>query len=430
MRILLFLLFFLMLAADTLGLDLSLAPGLSVKNAFLYLIVAGIATETALKRNRRMELLSVIVPYALCFFYAVFTVVVIVLLIDYSGYRLLRSIISLKGGMADNLLVLLVFFYGVLTPKDALSLIKMMIWTVIAANVVTLVDVFNVPDLGLIHERLDGRIGGPIGESNQYAAFLALFLPASVALVLIERGARRMLAILGVAATLLALLMTASRGGFVGVFVGAALGAVFLRQFISGKTAVSAIGGLTALAIAAVGILYIAGYGDLLYERTIGLSTVGNSFDVSSGRTYIWGTALAKMFEQPVSLITGYGWDTYRQLRVFRFAPHNTYLNLYFELGVIGLLLVLFAFANVLRIARKSIQKAEPESATMLFAFIFGLIGILVAIFFVDIQSPWLFVWAYVGAAMRLSVPRHGSPKPMLGGGVRSQTRHRTERFA
>ena len=50
-RILLFLLFFVLLAADTLDLNLSLAPGLSVKKAFLYLILVGIAVDAALKRN-------------------------------------------------------------------------------------------------------------------------------------------------------------------------------------------------------------------------------------------------------------------------------------------------------------------------------------------------------------------------------------------
>ena len=406
-RFLLFLLFFVMLAADTLGLNLSLAPGLSIKNAFLYLILVGIAIETALKRNRRIELLPVIVPYTLYFFYAVFTVIVIVLLVDYPGYRLLKSVISLKAGVADNLLVLLVFFYGVLTTKDALSLIKMMVWTVIVANLVTVVDGFNLPDLGLIDERLDGRIGGPIGESNQYAAFLALFLPASIALVLIERGLLRMLAMLGVAASLLALLMTASRGGFVGVVGGAVIGAFFLRQFVSGKNVVLAVVATTAIAFVAVGIMYIAGFGDLLHDRIIGDSTGGSSSRISSGRTYIWMTALSKMFDQPTSLITGYGWNTYSQFRVFRYAPHNSYLKIYFELGVFGITMVLLAFANILRVAREGLRNAESDVAIMLFAFITGLIGILVAIFFVDIASPWLFIWAYVGVAMRLSVLRH-----------------------
>lgn len=403
-RVLLFLLFFVMLAADTLGLNLSLAPGLSVKNLFLYMIFAGIAVETALKRNRQMELQSVIIPYSLCFLYAAFSIVVIVLLIDYSGYRPLKSIINLKGGMADNLLILLVFFYGILSLKDAVWLIKAMVWIVIVANLVTVIDAFNLPDLGLIDERLDGRVGGPIGESNQYAAFLALFLPASIALVLIERGALRVFAALGVAVSLLALLMTASRGGFVGIIGGSAIAAVLLRQYISARVVLTAVGAIGVMAVLAVGVVSLAGYGDLLYDRFIGESVGGTKFTVSSGRTHIWATALNKMMEQPVSLITGYGWDTYFQFRSFRFAPHNSYLKIFFELGLIGLLLMLFALVNILRIARSGLQRAEAESTVLLFGFIFGLSGILVAIFFVDITTPWLFIWAFVGTTMRLAV--------------------------
>ena len=56
MRVLLVLLFLVMQVAILLNLDLSLAPGLSVKNAFLYLILLGIIVDTALRRNRDLEL--------------------------------------------------------------------------------------------------------------------------------------------------------------------------------------------------------------------------------------------------------------------------------------------------------------------------------------------------------------------------------------
>ncbi len=419
-RFLLFLLFFVMLLADTLGLNLSLAPGLSVKNAFLYLILLIIAMQTALTRNRNLELLSIVVPYALCIFYAMFTWVIVVIFIKYPGFSDLGSLINLKGGLADHLVVFLVFFYGVLNSKDALWLLQLMIWIVVVGNFISVVDDLNLPDLGLINERGDGRIGGPIGEPNQYAAFLAMFLPAALGLAMVQRGVRRGLAILGFATSVLAFMMAASRGGIVGVVGGAALGAVFLRQFISGKVIVSAIGKMFALAVVAVGVLYIAGYGDLLYERIIGISITGDSYNVSSGRTVIWVVALDKMFEQPLTLITGYGWDTYRHFPEFNLAPHNSYLKIFFELGLIGLVLVLVAFANILRVAREGLRQAESESAIMLFAFVFGLLGILVAIFFIDLYSPWLFIWAYAGVAMRLAVLQ--GELPVAG----ASHRHRT----
>jgi hypothetical protein len=43
----------------------------------------------------------------------------------------------------------------------------------------------------------------------------------------------------------------------------------------------------------------------------------------------------------------------------------------------------------------------------MLITFIFGLLSVLVAVFFVDLLSPWLFVWAYTGATLRLAISMH-----------------------
>lgn len=403
-KYLLFLLFVVTLVADWLGLNLSLAPGLSIKNAFLYLIFVGIAIETALKRNRRFELLPVIIPYSLCFFYAVFTLVVILLLINYPGYRPLQSAISLKAEFADNILIFLVVFFGVLVAKDALWLAKAMIWTVFFSSVITVIEASNLFELGLLQVSHDGRVTGPIGEPNQYAAFLALFLPPSLGLVMIERGGKRALALLGFAATVLAFLMTVSRGGIVGVALGAAMGTVFMRRFVSGKSVAigavaSVVGGLAALST-----LYFAGFGDLLVERFVDLSGAGNSWELSSGRTEIWSGALAKMFEQPLSIITGYGWDTYRQAFYFRYAPHNSYLKIFFELGSIGLFLIVFALVSILIIARRGLREAEGDNRIMLMSSIFGFLGLLVAIFFVDLTTPWIFIWAFLGTVMRISV--------------------------
>lgn len=405
-RFLLFLLFFVMLAADTLGLNLSLGPGLSVKNAILYLILLSIAIEAALKRNRDLELLSVVLPYALCILYAIFTIVVVLLFIDYYGYSARDAIISLKSSLGDNLVVFLVFFYGALTLKDATWLVKMIIWLVIAGNLISVMDALNIPDLGLIQERRDGRIGGPFGESNQYGAFLTLFLPAVVGLALSERGMRRKLAFAGFAVSVLALLMTVSRGAFVGAACGALLGAFYLRKEISAKLVTSTLGGLAVVGIVAFAVLTVTGYTELLFQRMID-HTFTSIDTASSGRTGIWTDALEKMLEYPHSLITGFGWNSYVHFP-FRLAPHNGYLGIFFELGFIGLLLVLAAFGGILRTAREglraAIRLASPNAEITLLAFVIGLFSILVAIFFVDLSNPWLFIWAYSGVVMRIAV--------------------------
>ena len=58
--------------------------------------------------------------------------------------------------------------------------------------------------------------------------------------------------------------------------------------------------------------------------------------EASSGRTEIWLNLLATMFASPITFITGFGWDVYWSMP-FRFSPHNHYLALWFNLGLVGL---------------------------------------------------------------------------------------------
>lgn len=406
-RFLLLLLFFVMLMADTLGLNLSLAPGLSVKNAFLYLIFAAIAVETALARNRKLELLPVIFPFVICVFFAIFSWLVMILLVKNPEYDPLRTLISLKGGFADHLFVLLVFFYGVTNAKDALWLIKAILWIVLSVNIVSVVDFFNIPNLDIVYEIYDGRLRGPIDEPNQYASFIVLFLPAIAGLAYIERGTLRLIAFAGFLISVLALLTTASRGGMAGLIAGGMFGAFYMRRFISGRHISTALVGTMALTLVASVVLYVSGVGEMTFGRLIGQSMSGNAFDASSGRTFLWAAALGKMLESPFSLITGFGWDAYRQIFDFRMAPHNSYLKIFFELGAIGLSLILIVLINVFSAVRRGLRDLKDDESVFLFAFVFGLLGFLVSIFFVDIYSPWIFAWAFVGVVLRLAVEQH-----------------------
>src|SRR5688572_31431821 len=127
-RRLLLLLFVVMLGARALQIDLSLGPGLSVKNALLYFSAMLIAIEISVVRNRKFELMSVIVPYSLLIIYAMLTVLVIILFLDYPAYQPRPAIIRLKTKLVDQFLMLLVFFYGVTTLKDAMWLLKWLVW--------------------------------------------------------------------------------------------------------------------------------------------------------------------------------------------------------------------------------------------------------------------------------------------------------------
>lgn len=402
MHILLFSLFFVLFASRTLGFDLSLAPGLSVKNAFLYLIFASLAIEAALTRRKKLELLPVFVPYAVYVYYAVMSWIVVLLLVDYQGYDLRPTLISLKSGPVEHLLVLLIFFYGTSDRTHGTWVLRNMVWLIIVGNVVTVVDTINMPDLGLIEERQDGRVGGTIGNSNEFGAFLAFFMPMIIAVYWTEKGFKKLLAGIGTLISGVAFLMAVSRGAIVGLFCGGALAAWYLRDLIPTRLMIRAGFGVVLLACAIVAGAFLTGYGELLMDRFAQFEAA-TLHKVSSGRTTIWITALESMLEHPVSLVTGFGWDAYKSFN-FQYATHNAYLLVFYDLGIIGLGLFLLVIRNVLATARAALVRDGLGAKPLLFAFVFGFFALLVAIFFGELYSSWLYVWATVGISLRIAV--------------------------
>lgn len=76
-RVTLLSLFVVLLVAQMFGLDLSLGPGLSVKNAYLYVLLIVLVVEFAVTKRedigheRRLGLLGVHVPFILLICYAI-----------------------------------------------------------------------------------------------------------------------------------------------------------------------------------------------------------------------------------------------------------------------------------------------------------------------------------------------------------------------
>lgn len=395
------------MAAETLGVKLSLAPGLSVKNAYLYVILLILIIEAAMRKGEgQIELKNVHIPFIALLSYATLSWFVLSLLQVYPAYGMYEYLIALKSGLIDHYLVFLVFFYGVRSTRDALWVVKYMLGIVVLSNIITLVDVYDIPDLGLIHERPDGRVSGPLGESNQYAAFLILFLPGIAVASWKALGLKRVVHFLGLLASLGVLVLTMSRGAIVGLTAGSVLGTFYLSHFLRPgqyvKTAI-AVTALTAITLIAIGYQY----SDLLYARFIEQSSVASIETASTGRSEIWSGMLSKQLEVPITFIVGYGWDTYTMMRrmgEFVDAPHNVYLHYLFTLGIIGLALFLTVVINIMRVTKKAIAMTDEFTRVQLMAFVFGFLSLLIAISFVDLYDPWPFVWAYTGLMMRVAI--------------------------
>lgn len=401
-RYLLLLLFFIMFVGGPLGLHESVVPGLSIKNALLYILFAALAIETTVTRNRKLEVPLVLVPFGLLFAYCFLSYLTVVFVVDYPNYDAVENGMRLKTLLLDDILMLLVFFYGALKVKDAIWLIRMAVWLVMLGNIVTLADVFKLPDLEILELGYQDRIQGFVGQPNEFGGFLALFLPATLGVFLSEIGVRRIVAGIGVLATFLCLLLTFSRGAFVGVVLGALFASVFLRELISVRTAITTAIIAILACVVAVPLLFAVGYGDLLLER-LDLGR-GSAYEVTQGRSSLWLTALSVMMENPITFVTGYGWNAYYNFRDLRLSMHNTYLNDLFNLGLIGLVLHLTVLFGVFVELRRRIVSASAFARSYLVLAIFGIAGLYVSMNFSDVFYVGVLMWAYIGLVLRVAM--------------------------
>ena len=402
-----------MFAATTFGWELSLAPGLSVKNAFLYLLILIYMIETAVLHNRRFELPSVLVPFGLLVGYCILSWFTVAFVVQLANYPTLEMGISLKSNRFDHLMLFLVFFYGLSSTKDVLSLLRTFLWILVLGNVITMIDGFNIPDLGIIQQREDGRLGGPMGESNQYGALLAATLPAMIAL-LWDPQTKKLFAFFAVLVSIVALLLSSSRGAFVGIIVGSVFSIYYLRRYISMRhVAIGTIVSLATITLMIIVLLSTDLVGDLIQRFLDTLS--GGSYERSSGRTEIWSTALQQMFEQPFSIFSGFGWDAYDHINKTRFGTHNVYLNHLFNLGLPGLTLYCLLIYKLLSSCRAAISNATGPARNQLIAFIFGFTSLSIVLFFVDLYKAWIWVWAYTGMVMRLVVVFGAASRTEIG---------------
>lgn len=409
-RTILLTLFALLFIADTLGIDLVLVRGLSAKNIVLYLFLLGILLDSILDTNpKKIELLEVHLPFVALIAYSliawVFFTHANILELSYhtkgDQFTELKSFLHIKSLLIDRYAFLLAFFYGVVTIDDSRWVMKRIIWLIIAGNVVTLIDAFNIPDLGIIHQRDDSRVSGPLGESNQYAAFSLLFLPSMAILAIISRGVERVRYTFGTLATVTVIILTTSRGAIVGLAMGLMAGLFFMRHNIGAAGMAKVIAGLTVAVAVAVAVASI-GFSDLLTERFVNRTRASDLTTVTSGRSDNWVGFVKIQLAEPITFLFGYGWGM--SMKLYHVASHNTYLEYIFELGIIGLLILFRLLWGIIRVTRRAIDRTTGDVQAELGAFLIGFSSLCIAIFFVNLFTPWYYIWAFCGLMMRTAL--------------------------
>lgn len=400
------------------GWGMTLAPGLSLKNFLLYVVLIAIGVRAAAVR----QALVIDLPQIHLLFGALILIAFLSwafnsLIGSYVNYSPLTALVAWKGFLLDHYLFFLLFFLGLRSRPDILWLQKWILVFISIGNILTVSDAYNMPDLSFIETRHDGRVQGPLGQANSYGLFLAIFFPILIARAWSETGAWRLAFSVGAAATLWTLMLTVSRGAFVGLAVGSLFAAFYLRQFLNANY-VKRILVIGLIALLGATIVMGEQYRSLIMKRTAVTAETGDAFEMTSGRTWIWARAIRIMLDEPLSLVTGFGWNT--NLDAIGVATHNFYLWRFFELGIFGLLIFLGLMYAILYWARRAISVCCIDDLLIpqLFGFVFGFSVLLVGLMAGDFYAPWYFLWAYTGLAMRAAAvsvvaPQSSSAKPI-----------------
>ena len=246
-------------------------------------------------------------------------------------------------------------------------------------------------------QRYGARLGTGLSETNYLAANLVLVIPVTFAIAATQTDPKRRKLWIGAGLILvLALLLTASRGGFLGLMVAGVVFA-YRRKGVTG-----AIGLVAALLVAAVVLptgladRVMATLGDAGGNQPAGLEA-SNKAHVG-----LFWAAIEMIRNSPLTGVGPYNFKEYSLAYSGleqAYIAHNSYLELAAELGLpllaIFLLLVFRTFRVLGRATRLDGSPEARELATWAEGFRSGLTGFMVSGAFISAQYEKMF-WVVV----------------------------------
>jgi hypothetical protein len=274
--------------------------------------------------------------------------------------------------------------------------------------------------------RLTGVLGGIYANPNDLAFAIVLSMPFVVAFMITARNsAIKVLWVCGMLLMLVALFMTASRGGFIDLVVCVS---VTLYYFgIKGKRY------YLIVATALIGVAVMASAGGKLYDRFAALSgdstTDQGAYGSYRERKYLMVRALEAIEHYPVFGIGARNFPTYSG--VWR-DVHMTYLQICAEGGIAVMILYLMFFWRAFKNLKtmRQMKNLDPDIVLFVGALQSSLVGFLVGACFAPEAYQFFPYFAVAFTATLLQTIRENEQAPGSAPPPPKKPRHFLEVYA
>lgn len=293
----------------------------------------------------------------------------------------------------------IVMFIVIINVVRTKARLKGLMLLALAAGVWLSVEAVNDYRLGLMTVegyRVGGRGGGIFGNSNDMALFLVTVVPIAIALLLSSRGvARKLLLGAGALLMVIAILLTYSRGGFIGLFVA--------LTFFAWKA-----GRRRRLGIVAAGFLIVALFMVTVPSYALRLASIlVPSLDPVGSSEARSGELLRSLVVAIRHPIFGIGMGNYAAEMSHRgLVTHNSYTQVAAEMGTAALvcytLFIVTPLKKLGQIARETFgAKANSELYYLALGLQASLIGYMICSFFASVAYLW-YAYYLIGYAVCL----------------------------
>jgi O-antigen ligase len=302
----------------------------------------------------------------------------------------------------DVLLKAIVIFIVIVNVIRTELRLKLLIWLAFAVSIY--LSVYAVSDYmnGIFREgsayynnqRIGGAIRGLFGNSNDLALHLVTMVPLAIGFAFAAKGLGRRLLYLGFGALFVAaVVVTFSRGGFIGLFIATL---VLVRKIGRQNKLLST--GALVIAMLALMSFAPASYSDRL--STI-LSSASDATGSSSQRTEILKRSIWVTLRYP---LFGVGVGNFHYKSVHELVTHNAYTQVSSEMGIPALVVyVMFMLSPMRRLREIEMETQHRPDKRKLHYWSIGIqasiVAYMVSSFFGAVAYQW-YVYYLVGYAV------------------------------